>query len=359
MRKLVTVQKITNIIPIDGADSIELAQILGWQCVVKKDKFKIGDWCIYFEIDSFLPIEPKYEFLRSNCYKKLDNLGEGFRIRTRKFRGQISQGLVMPLEDMDIYQESDKTWKYSNEIGHSYFIHPELEEDLTRIFNVQKYEPPIPTNLGGVVAGVFPSFIPKTDQERIQSAYKDNKDKILGQWFEVTVKLDGASMTVYKQDGHVGVCSRNWELDITSTENVNNSYVRFSKESKILENIPEGFAVQGELYGLGIQGNRDNLKSVQFFVFDVHDINSGKYLTPEERHEFFIKYLLKLPNISHVPVEHHTYYAPDTATEAVFVHMADNAKSINNPVAEGLVFKRLDGKYSFKAISNAFLVKED
>lgn len=91
MRKLAHVEKIASIQPIDGADRIEVATVLGWQVVVKKDEFKVGDLCIYIEIDSVLPEIEDFEFLRD---KK-------FRIKTQKLRGQISQGLILPLDALN------------------------------------------------------------------------------------------------------------------------------------------------------------------------------------------------------------------------------------------------------------------
>jgi len=100
-RKLATIRKVNEIKPIEGADMIELAIVDGWQCVVKKGEFKPGDPGVYFEIDSYLPIEERYEFLRKSSYKKIpDQLqgqrAEGFRLKTVKLRGQISQGLMLP-----------------------------------------------------------------------------------------------------------------------------------------------------------------------------------------------------------------------------------------------------------------------
>ena len=91
MRKLVSIQRVKELIPIEGADRIELAKVEDWQCVVNKGRFRAGDIGVYFEIDSFLPIKPEYEFLRKSSYKKSDILGEGFRLKTQTFRGAISQ----------------------------------------------------------------------------------------------------------------------------------------------------------------------------------------------------------------------------------------------------------------------------
>lgn len=362
MRKLVTIQKISEIKPIDGADNIEVAKVLGWQTVVKKGQFQPGDYCVWFEIDCFLPLEKKYEFLKKACYKKVEGLGEGLRLRTIKLRKTLSQGLAMPLDDMGIYKESDKTWKYSNEYGFQYYIHPELDEDLSRTFDVVKYEPPLPACFAGKVKGNFPSFIPKTDQERIQNLYESEKDNIFSEdlWFEVTVKMDGTSATFYNNGGVNGVCSRNLDLKLEDESSV---YVKFAKESNICNLIPDGFAVQGELMGPGIQGNRENLNVVTLFVFDIYNIKEGRYLTPKERRDFVTSsFVEESGRITHVPLLEFKYglvsdYGNDKLES--LLQWADEEKSYNNDVAEGLVFKRHDGKFSFKVIANRFLLGEE
>lgn len=105
MRKLASIQRIWKIEPIEGADKIELAYVLGWQCVVNKGQFKPMDLAVYFEIDSFLPIIPEFEFLRSSSYRKTDVMGEGFRLKTMRFRGQISQGLLLPICHTHLYSK--------------------------------------------------------------------------------------------------------------------------------------------------------------------------------------------------------------------------------------------------------------
>lgn len=170
-RKLATIQKIKDIYPIDGADSIDRATILGWNLVVKKGEFKSGDWCVYCEVDSLLPIREEFEFLRKSCYNPRTNR---FRIKTAKLRGQISQGIAFPLSilgDMNLttLKEGD---------------------DVTDLLNIIKYEPPIPSELGGDVKGSFPSFIPKTDEIRIQSV-PSVLERHKGRRFVITEKVDG------------------------------------------------------------------------------------------------------------------------------------------------------------------------
>ena len=144
-RKLATVVKIIDIQPIVGADVIVVVSVKGWQVVAKKDDYKVGDLAVYYEIDSFLPIRPQFEFLRKSSYKRM-GLIEGYRLRTLKLKNTISQGLLTPIPD-DI-------------------LDPKEGDDLTQVLDIVKYEPPIPAQLAGKIKGVFPSFIPKTDEER-------------------------------------------------------------------------------------------------------------------------------------------------------------------------------------------------
>lgn len=140
MRKLASIQRIKALEPIEGADAIERATVLGWQLVVKKDEFRVGELCIYCEIDSILPEKPEFEFLKSR----------GMRIRTIRLRGQISQGICFPLSFLPAETLIEE------------------DSDVTEILGVTKYEPPIPASLAGVMKGAFPSFIPKTDETRVQ-----------------------------------------------------------------------------------------------------------------------------------------------------------------------------------------------
>lgn len=341
-RKLVTIRNIRELVPIEGADLIELALIDGWQCVVKKGEFKVGDPCLYFEIDSFLPIKPEYEFLRKGCYKKVEGLGEGFRVKTIRLKGKLSQGLALPVdpEVMKLYQASDR------EDGGSLT----LEEFL----GVKKYEKPIPAQLRGQVKGNFPSFLRKTDQERVQNLGPRELSEIVGHDFELTLKLDGSSMTVYHNEGVVGVCSRNLELKL---EDTGNSFVKTAMDSGAFSFLAEkmgNYALQGELMGPGIQGNREALSHLTYFVFDVWSIDEQRYLAPTERDEF-----LRGSQLFHVPKMGLVHWTPEVAIEEIqqqSLKMAEDASSITNPIAEGLVFKRYDGAFSFKAISNKYLL---
>jgi hypothetical protein len=140
-RKLASIKQITDIRPIEGADKIELASVGGWNVVVAKDvRHKVGDMVVYCEIDSFIPIREEFEFLRKSSYKKMGDQ-EGFRLKTIKLRGQVSQGLILPIHVLPLLEMVSEG------------------QDVTEMLGIVKYEPPIPAELAGKVKGQFPSFL--------------------------------------------------------------------------------------------------------------------------------------------------------------------------------------------------------
>jgi len=349
-RNLVSIRTVKNITPIEKADAIETAHIDGWTCVVKKGEFKPGDKCVFFEIDSFLPEEDeRFAFLMKNTTTFKNK--RGVRIRTMKLRGQLSQGLALPLD------------KFPELSG-------EEKGDLSQKLGVVKWEPNIPACIAGEVAGAFPSFIPKTDEERVQNLLHEVFHDNLNEAFEVSLKLDGTSCTMFHNRGEVGVCSRNWKIKLNEA-NKNNVFVKVATKSGILDRLAGtgmNVAVQGEIMGPGIQKNRENLDDQVFFVFNIYDIDQGKFFSWEERLKFFDKYLSDLSYIQHVPL-----IGTMTVGEAIekisgsrsgpeekllnsLLAFADGP-SINNKVREGLVWKRVDGRFSFKTINNRFLLK--
>jgi len=336
MRKLVTVRTISDIKPIPGADRIQAYQVDGWWVVDQKDAHKIGDKVIYFEIDSMLPIKPEFEFLRKSCYKKLQDGTEGFRLKTIRLKGQVSQGLITPL-----------TFE-ANE-----------GDDVTEQLGVVKYEPPVPAQLAGKVKGNFPSFIPKTDEERIQNLKKYVKN-LEGEQVYITEKLDGSSFTCFyykskdQKTPEFGVCSRNLQL-IESEENTFWQVARKLDLEEKIRGTGEYIALQGELVGPGIQGNPYKLKEPTVYFFTAYDIDNEKRFNGVD----FIQLMNKL-DLDIVPVLEMT----KLPTENLIRYMLDYAigKSIINTGTEreGVVVRSLndDNQFSFKAISNKFLLKE-
>ena len=341
MRKLATIRKIDALRPIPDADAIECAVIGGWTAVVKKGEFTAGDLAVYCEIDSWIP-HTLAPFLSKGKEPRVFDGIQGERLRTMKLRGQLSQGLLLPLSTLTM-------------------VESELFEGLDVSFplGIVKYEAPVPAQLAGEVKGMFPGWIQKTDQERVQNL-KEELDYWLREQhvWEITEKLDGSSMTVYLRDGEFGVCSRNLELKPSETNSLWKVAVRNDLELK-LRRANRNLALQGELIGEGIQGNPYKQKGQEFFLFDIYDIDTSKYFTPAERKAFVEEH-----DIKHVPVLAFGAELADT----LGVNSIDGilrfaeGKSVMGMIGcerEGVVFKSKAMQCSFKAISNKFLLKSE
>lgn len=337
-RKLATIRIIDDIRPIEGADMIELVTVGGWNVVVAKEVgHKVGDHVVYCEIDSFLPIREEFEFLRKSSYKKMGDQ-EGFRLKTIKLRGQVSQGLILP---MSVFGEFG--WTAYEGL------------DVTEKLGIVKYEPPIPAELSGKVKGNFPSFIPKTDEERIQNLTKEYEEwKFQSKHqFYVTEKLDGSSATFYVKDGEFGVCSRNLEL----LETEGNTFWKVARELDLenkMKSSGKNIALQGELIGEGIQGNRYNLKGQTVRFFTGFDIDKYQRIP-------FVEMVIMVQDmgLQCVPIVNKEYgfLLPDTVEE--MLDYAESKSALNDKKErEGVVVRSMDGTISFKAISNKFLLEE-
>jgi RNA ligase (TIGR02306 family) len=343
MRKLATIRKIDALNPIVGADAIECATLGGWKVVVKKGEYNVGDLAVYCEIDSWIPTELASFLSKGKEPREFEGI-KGERLRTVKLRGQLSQGLLLPLEPT-----------CSN-------IQSELYEDLdvSLPLNIVKWERPMNAQLAGMAKGNFPSLIPKTDQERVQNLVEEILAAAqAGIQFEITEKLEGSSMTCYLIDGEFGVCSRN--LDLKETEG--NSFWETARhediEAKMRDTGPDAqFAIQGELIGPGIQGNIYKLSRPEFHVFDVYNISACRYLNPGERW-----HLIRLMGLRHVPVLAPNARLYDTLGITDIPHLLKFAEGqtvllTSNTEREGIVFKEVNGGMSFKAISNNYLLGE-
>jgi RNA ligase (TIGR02306 family) len=335
MRKLASIQKIRALEPIEGADAIEKAAVLGWQLVVKKGEFKVGDLAVYCEIDSLMPDRPEFEFLRP---RKM-------RIKTIRLRGEISQGICFPLSILP------KDFK--------------IEEgaDCTQVLGITKYEPPMPACLNGVAKGRFPAFLPKTDETRIQ-VLQDVLDKYKGTQCYVTEKVDGTSVTYFLNNGEFGVASRNLEL-LEDSENSMWAVARELDVENKLRSLNKNIALQGELIGEGIQSNKLKIRGQTVKIFNAFDVDKYEYYGYDE----LVKLLeeLQLPMVPVITTD----YVLENDIDAI-VRMATIKSLICPDVwAEGIVIRPLseiadksdlagnlhNNRVSFKAINPEFLLK--
>jgi len=304
--------------------------------VVKKGEFKVGDLAVYLEIDSWVPTDLAPFLTKGKEPREFEGI-KGERLRTVKLRGQLSQGLLLPLEPTCANIES------------------ELFEglDVSLPLNIQKWERPMNAQLAGQAKGNFPTAIPKTDQERVQNLKSEIDQAVTDELqFEVTEKLEGSSMTVYLIEGVFGVCSRN--LDLKETED--NTFWQVARLNGIEEKLRsldmDNVAIQGELIGPGIQGNIYKLSKPEFWVFDIYNIKMGEYVTPVSRR----RYVEQL-GLLHVPVIAHQTIVPCGTVDELLT-WAEGASAITtSQEREGIVFKQVDGGMTFKVISNRYLLK--
>ena len=327
MRKMATVRRIDAINQIPDADSIECAVIGGWKVVTKKGEYNPGDLAVYCEIDSWIPNELA-PFLSKGEPKEYNGI-KGERLRTVRLRKQLSQGLLLP-------------YSILGRIGTE-------DEDVSEELNIQKWEAPVNPQLAGQVKGNFPSRIPKTDQERVQNLSKE-LEQYADQVFEVTEKLEGSSMTCYMIDGEFGVCSRNMDLKRDENNTFWRVAIEQSIENKMRTLASDNYAIQGELIGPGIQGNIYNLNKHTFRVFDIYDIDAGEYVFPETRHQ-----IVEALGLTHVPL---IGFLAIQANMDYLLETAEGKSLLNDKQErEGLVYKAAQGQFSFKAISNKYLLK--
>jgi RNA ligase (TIGR02306 family) len=331
-RKLASVQKIVSINPIPDADAIEVAKVLNWNVVVKKDEFKVGDLIIYVEPDAWLPHELAPFLSKGQEPKEYESI-VGNRLRTTKLRGQLSQGLILPMFD------------YSIDLFEG--------DDVSSLLDIIKWEPPVLAQLSGMVKGAWPSAVPKTDEDRIQTFTDDQWAELSQFKYEMTEKLEGASATFGLIDGEFFVGSRNLNLKETEDNTFWKIAHRFEIEKKMRAENMFNVVIQGEIIGEGIQGNHYEVKGQHFYVFSMFNIETGEYLSPELRTT-----LTESMQLNHVPYLGNMVFNASTKVDDVLA-LANGKSAVNvNKMREGVVFKRVNGQEHFKAVSPNYLLKK-
>lgn len=332
-RKLAHLETIREVIPHNNADSLEIVKILGWTLCVLKGQFQKDQQVVFIEPDAILPEgRPEWEFMRDRH----------FRVKTIRLRGVISQGLVFPKTILPMPA----------------ILEVELGQDVTELLGITKYEPYIPAQLAGKIKGNFPGFLHKTDEQRIQGV-----PEVLERWkgfaFLMTEKIDGTSFTAYLKDGVFGVCSRNLELQ---EDDCNTVYWKIAKELDLknkLEILGGNWAIQGELIGQGIQKNKYCLSNVQLKVFNIFNIDLGKYLDQDDlANKIVLLGLDPVPLLNQIVLNH---------TVDQLVELSKGSSKLNSKIPrEGIVFRPEHemydedlGRLSFKQINPEFLLKYD
>ncbi len=347
MRKLASVEVIWKIEPIEGADNIELVHVLGWQCVVDKGLFKPMDRCVYFEIDSFLPIEDRYEFLRKTSYKNSDIMGEGFRLKTIKFKGKVSQGLVLPL-----------------------YCFPELNVSIptgtsvAEKLNVRKWEIETRATTDGTVIGELPYDVPHTDEVRVQEM-PELIEQFAGYTYYISTKMDGTSCSLSIDENGFHVTGHNYEYK----DDGSSSFYDFIKERSFKEKMerymrehPEIklLTIQGEFCAPGIQKNRLKLSKPEWFVFTVR-INGERVGLTQMKQTCLACDMITVP-IEEIGTNLNVVYP----TVEALLDRADGDYP-NGGKKEGIVIRTTEpvfcyltsGPLSMKVVSNKYLLKTE
>lgn len=337
-RKLASIRRIDEVIAIPNADKIVAYRIGGWKVVDTKDKYQLYDFVVYLEVDSWVPnnIAP---FLSKGKEPRVYKGVPGERLRTIRLRGQISQGLLLPIDMMENYSEMPL---------------PEYDDgdDVTDILGIVKWEPE-PEFRSADAKGLFPAFIPKSDQERIQNCYEDVEELLVNGIWEVTEKLEGQSHTAYLYNDVFGVCSRNLELKYSEDSTFWKTARKYDFEG-ILRKDGRNLMIQSEQVGPGIQGNIYKLDEHKLFVYDVFLIDEQRYMTPDERTEFCSD-----NNLEAVPIVVWGWSNYSDMNRDSLIAMADGESNLYPTKREGLVFKMFgQERVSFKVISNAYLLSE-
>ena len=343
MRKLASIQRIWKIEDMENADRLQKAFVEGWVVVVPKHQFKVMDLAVYFEIDSFLPVDPRFEFLRATSYKKTDMMGEGFRLRTLKLRGQISQGLLLPLSEFPEIEN------------------PEIGQDVTTLLGVKKWEIEEKATTGGNVVGGLPYDVPHTDESRVQN-YPELIDEFGDQEYYISTKMDGSSHSISMDGNGFHVCGHNYEYKNDGSSSfynfVNERGYQQRIEDYFCKNELSEFTLQGEFCAPGIQRNRLRLVKPEWYVFTVR-IN-GERIGLDE-----MLSVCESLGIPHVPIEERgTGFKNKYPTVEAVLARADGEYPNGGP-KEGIVIRTVKPVYSstigdylsMKAVSNKYLLK--
>lgn len=331
MKKLATIERITEFKKHPNADRLNLIKVKGWQCVTA-ETYNVGDLVIYIQIDTTVPRTEWSKFLFKDDSKERE------RIRTIKLRGMISQGLCLPLDVLNFV--TNATARALSE-----------GMDVTELLDIRKYEKPQPKSQDAL--GPFPTeLVAKTDEERLQNV-PEVLDELRGKPYVITKKMDGTSGTFIKHNGQIRVCSRNMEL-----KDGNNHYWNMVRKYKLDEVMEEGDVIQAEIIGPGIQKNHSGEAEVNMTVFNYGKVEGRAYSDDADLKEYCASKGLIMVNV----VERGVSF--DYTLEEL-LEKADTIKYTNGSQCEGIVIRpqkerfseTLQGRLSFKVISNKFAVK--
>lgn len=416
-KSMAHVERIVNVYPIDGADRVEMAQVLDYHVVVKKGEFSIGDMALYIEIDSIVPdglpdeYQPRMNELKKliyspdkvvkdqamqeiNALEKFNTIPYFAFLRSRNFKvkqvhfgklGIYSQGILFKLdvfnnpdiksivgfdatailnikqivEDVDEAGINDDNDALGNFLTKN-VIGKKINKTLMRYSWFRKFLHSCKTP--STWLSIFP---PKSDEDNAQKVF--SKMKLLygdKKWY-VSEKLEGQNISIasirksllgYFSRTDILVCSR------TGVKHKANNCgfwktVKNHNYDKILKNIPGNWFVRGEHCGVmkgAIQGNIYGFTGSDIYVFDVYRLdNNTKIMLTIDEMLDFCD----THGFKHVPIIDKNFVLPETVQELLDY---SNGLSVfgNNVMREGIVLRLVDDpRISFKVRSPKYLDK--
>lgn len=335
-QNLASVERITGIKDIQNADFIQLAFVLGYQSVIKKGEYKVGDLVVFVQPDTLLPRKNWNKFLWPKGDENTE--GEPIRLRSAKFKSALSQGLIISCDNLPI--------DCAREEG----------KDVTSQLNIAKYSKPLPCELVGVAKGGLPWGIPKTDEINLRNKARF-LDEIKGERVIISLKMDGSSGLFAWNNGEFAVCSR----QINLCQSKDNAFWQIAEQYKLQDNLGKfgNFAINGEVCGPKLNGNKIGLNNLHFFAFNLFDIDKHQYLNHDKLTEICLA--LNLPRVQ-VIFDGKSDFSLESLTELCD---ALNYRDDPNFPCEGIVIRTAEEKYSdvlkgrasAKLISQRFLAK--
>lgn len=332
--KLATVEKIISIVPIEGADKIVLAGVLGWNCIIKKDEYKVNDFCIFIPID--VEVDTEYE-----AFKFLNKKKRKYeRINTIKLRGVYSQGLIVSPNLLP----SDICLSEGLDVS-NYLPIRKYEKNLNSFSGKNKFKSSIDVNMSYNItdAHEFPShLISKTDEYNMKNCPKA-VDELRDLECYTTLKIDGSSMTIIYNNGDFRVCQRNLEL-ICQDHGMWHLVKKLNLQEKI-KLYNKNIAIQGEYVGPKVNGNVLDLSEFDIFVFNIKNLDNGEYLSYNDMIDVCKSLELKLVPLIDKFIFDDTWSISrlqDLANKLTY----DSCSNRKGTIAEGLVIRPITPKYS-------------
>jgi len=338
--KSATLEYVTEVMDHPNADKMSIAKIKGWKVCIKKNEYKSGDLCIYVATDTILDPHPHFEFLRN----------KQFRIKPIKLRGQLSEGILFPTSLLKDFANG-RAIVLENDVSGT---------DVSELIGAKHYEKPLPSELVGEARGSLPSFLKKTDEENLENVI-GVLEEMRGRPYYISTKIDGQSGTFYLRDGVFGVCSR--KIDLLETEG--NGFWKVARKFDIENQMRKVFgnknvAIQGEVYGPGVQKNPLGVEDLSLAVFNIWDMETRTYGNLSDLISFCDETYIPMVSI----IEQGLSF---DKTFGDLQSMANALCYVNGHVAEGIVIRPqimfksvvMDSHCSFKVINETFKLKHE